>query len=277
MPDVPGTGQLVLLYAAAGIFTLALLFSLLRFFNAEKTSLRTTAKVCIYLGILMGIAVITWRALNRHSWLPLDDNFDALIWLGLLLALFLTYMQRAHPLGGLDLFLLPIVVLVLVLAGIFGRTKPRAYLETTWSLTHLIAAFGGVVAFAVAAAGGVMYLVKSQQLRRKKMLSGQGLGSLERIEHLTFVSVSLGFALLTVGLVTGLVRAIDTHGHNSLGPDWYRNPKVLLAFIAWIVYALVLHSPINPSFRGRRAAILSVVGFVLMIGTVVAVQYMPSH
>jgi ABC-type transport system involved in cytochrome c biogenesis permease subunit len=61
-----------------------------------------------------------------------------------------------------------------------------------------------------------------------------------------------------------------------LGPDWYRNPKVLLASIAWVVYALVLHSPINPSFRGRRAAVLSVVGFALMIGAFVAVQFMPG-
>jgi ABC-type transport system involved in cytochrome c biogenesis permease subunit len=64
--------------------------------------------------------------------------------------------------------------------------------------------------------------------------------------------------------------------NNMLGPDWYRQPKVLLTFVAWVVYALVLHSPINPSFRGRKTALLSVVGFVLMIGVIVAVQLMPG-
>jgi ABC-type uncharacterized transport system permease subunit len=49
--------------------------------------------------------------------------------------------------------------------------------------------------------------------------------------------------------------------------------KLLLAFSAWVVYAIVLHSPINPSFRGRKTAILSVVGFLLMIGTIVAVEF----
>lgn len=52
--------------------------------------------------------------------------------------------------------------------------------------------------------------------------------------------------------------------------------KVLLTFVAWVVYALVLHSPINPSFRGRKAALLSVLGFVLMIGVLIAVQLMPA-
>ena len=62
-----------------------------------------------------------------------------------------------------------------------------------------------------------------------------------------------------------------------LGKTWYYSPKVVLAFAVWVVYALVLHAPINPSFRGRRAAMLSVVGLVLMLGTLAAVQFMPAH
>ncbi len=276
MSDVPTTGQIGLLAAGIGVFAAGEIAALARFWT-DQPRVRITAKICLYTGTLIGVAVIVWHSIVRQSWLPLDDNFDALIWLALFLALLVGYMQRAHPLRGLDVFIIPIVILLLILAAIFGRTKPHAYLESTWSLTHLVGAYGGVVAFSIAAAGGVMYLLKNRQLRNKKLMPGPGFGSLERLEHLTFVSVSLGFALLTIGLVTGLVRALDSHGHNSLGPDWYRNPKVVLAFVAWIVYALVLHSPINPSFRGRRAAMLSVIGFVLMIGTVVAVQFMPAR
>jgi len=101
------------------------------------------------------------------------------------------------------------------------------------------------------------------------------LSSLERIEHVTYSSVTLGFALLTVGLVTGLVEILK-HGRTNLGEHWYASPKVLLAFAVWVVYAIVLHAPINPSFRGRKAAILSVCGLVLTLGTLVAIQYVPS-
>jgi ABC-type transport system involved in cytochrome c biogenesis permease subunit len=52
--------------------------------------------------------------------------------------------------------------------------------------------------------------------------------------------------------------------------------KLLLALAVWVVYAVVLHAPINPSFRGRKVAVLSVVGFVLMVGAIVAVQWMPE-
>ena len=51
--------------------------------------------------------------------------------------------------------------------------------------------------------------------------------------------------------------------------------KMLLASGAWLVYAIVMHAPINPRFRGRRAAVLSMLGFGLIIGTLVAVEFMP--
>ncbi|HZK82042.1 MAG TPA: cytochrome c biogenesis protein CcsA [Humisphaera sp.] len=283
MGDVPTTGQLGVLIAAM-LVLLTGLFSSLRRWRLETrdptlasaSPYRVISKICLYAGTIDCIGVLIWHSHARGSWQPLEDNFGAFLWLAVLLSLFIIYTQRAHPLRGLDFFILPVVLLLLVLAIVFGKTKPHEYQETTWSIVHRVTAYGGFVAFAIAGAVGGMYLFANRRLRHKKLLPGQGFGSLERLEHITLMSVTLGFALLTVGLVTGLFRVLDPRRPNSLGPDWYRNPKVVLACVAWIVYALVLHSPINPAFRGRRTALLSVLGFVLMIGTFVAVQFMPG-
>jgi ABC-type uncharacterized transport system permease subunit len=77
--------------------------------------------------------------------------------------------------------------------------------------------------------------------------------------------VTLGFALFTIGTVTGLVEMFSTDKRTQPA-------KLMLALSVWIVYAIVLHSPINPSFRGRKTAVLSVIGFLLMVGTIVAVE-----
>lgn len=274
MSDVPTPGQLGLVASAVGAFAAGGIASLSRLWW-EREGLRVFAKACLYLGIVLGAGVLAWHSITRHNWLPLGDNFGALVWLGLLLALFVAYTQRTRPLRGLDWFVMPIVVLLLIAAAVFGRTEPQEYLGTTWYWLHLVASFGGVVAFAIGGAAGALYLVASRRLRAKRVTPGHNLGSLERIEHVTLVSVTLGFALLTIGLITGLVRALDDP-NSRLGADWYAQPKVILAFIAWVVYAIVLHSPINPSFRGRKTAVLSVVGFVLIIGVVIAVQLMPG-
>jgi ABC-type uncharacterized transport system permease subunit len=225
----------------------------------------------------LSLGTLVWHSAARGSWLPFEDNFDSLIWLALLLAAFVAYVQMTNPLGGLVWFVMPIVVLLLIAAMVFGVTRPREYqLGSAWLWLHRIGTYGGAVAFAMAAASGGMYLLSSRRLRRKTIPSGVPRASLERLESTTRWSVTLGFALLTLGIISGLARIDDADGATQLGPDWFFQPKVLLAFGVWLIYAVVLHAPINPSFRGRRVAMLSVIGFVLMIGSIIAAQFIPT-
>ena len=265
----PTAGQIALLVVAIALFAAGVALSLRRLWGDEAGAerLRVASKASTYLGLVAGVGVLVWHSVDRRNWLPLADNFDALVWLGLLLALFVLYTQRTHPLRGLDWFVMPIAILLLVLAAVFGRAKPHEYdVRSVWLWTHRVTAYGGAVGFAVAGAVGAMYLIVNRRLRDKSAGPGLNLGSLERLEHLTLAAVTLGFALLTVGAVTGIVRIFAEQ--KSAPPA-----KVALALAVWVVYAVVLHSPINPSFRGRRAAVLSVVGFVLMVGTIFAVQF----
>ena len=264
----PTAGQVALLFVSVALFAAGWGLSLARL-RADRESLRVAAKACMYGGVVTGLAVLLWHSAGRGNWLPLADNFDTLVWLGLLLALFVLYIQRARPLRGLDWFVAPIVVLLLVAAAVFGSAKPHEYdVRSVWLWTHRVTAYGGAIGFAVAGAVGAMYLIVNHRLRNKSAAPGPGAGfaSLERLEHLTLASVMLGFSLLTIGTVTGIVRFVEEGGHTPV-------TKVVLAMAVWLVYAVVLHSPMNPSFRGRKAAVLSVVGFVLMVGTIVAVQF----
>src|SRR5687768_13945794 len=249
MPDVPTGGQLALLVASILLFAAGSILSLSRLWlepDAARLStapaapgatppasspLRLAAKVCWYAGVLVGLGVLVWHSVDRGSWVPLEDNFDALIWLGLLLALFVLYVQRTRPLAGLDWFVMPIVILLLVSAAVFGRAKPHEYVGTTWSWVHRVGSYGGAVAFIIAGAIGAMYLMANRRLRSKTAVPGPRFGSLERLEHLTFVSVTLGFALFTIGSVTGLVKMLAEHKPVPL-------VKLVLAVSVWLVYAI---------------------------------------
>jgi ABC-type uncharacterized transport system permease subunit len=273
---MPTPGQLSLLILAIALFAIGGAVSVLHF-AWDRPGLRLVAKQCLYWGLLASLAVLVWHSVQRGNWLPLEDNFDAFLWLAILLTLFVLYVQRTKPITGIDFFLMPVVILLLIAAAVFGREKPRAYTPVTWLWVHRVTAYGGAVAFAVAGAVGAMYLITNARLRRRKQLPAEpGFGSLERLEHFTRISVTLGFALLTIALVTGLVRVLSPGSQTQLGPWWFLNAKVVLAFAVWIIYALVLHAPINPVFRGRRAAMLSVLGFLIMVGTLVAVQFVPG-
>jgi ABC-type transport system involved in cytochrome c biogenesis permease subunit len=269
---MPTSSQLALLIVAIALFAIGGAASFLK-----PSRLRLLAKQSVYWGLFVAVGVLIWHCNTRGSWIPLEDNFDALLWLGILLTVFVVYVQLTKPVEGIDRFLIPIVILLLLAAVIFGREKPHAYVQTSWAWVHRVTAYGGAVAFAVAGAVGAMYLIVNARLR-SRLLVNEGPnfgGSLERLEHLTRVSVTIGFALLTIGLITGFVLTLDRRAQ-SLGHDWFLQPKVVLAISVWFVYALVLHAPINPAFRGRRAAMLSIFGLFLMIATLIAVQWMPS-
>jgi ABC-type uncharacterized transport system permease subunit len=256
----PSVGQLVVLGMSTAAFAVAGVASMLR--RGEVSRLLSVV------GLLLGGVVLVWHLVDRGSPLPLGDNFDTLLTLALLLAASLLYLQIRRPVAALDWFVLPLVVVMLVGAGLLGRLEPHGYVEGAWHWVHRASAYGGAVAFALAAAGGAMYVIAARKLRNKDLASPM-LGSLERLEHLIMTGVTLGFALLTVGAVTGFIE-IFANGRST------PVAKVALALAAWVVYAVVLHAPINPSLRGRKAAMLSIFGFLLMAGTVVAVLLLPE-
>jgi ABC-type uncharacterized transport system permease subunit len=261
---MPKNGQIALLLVSVAFFAIGGMLSVLRLWR-NTNSIRIGGKACMYWGVTAAGGVLIWHSITRGTWVPVGDNFDALIWLALLLSLFVAYTQRTRPLAALDWFIMPIVIAMLVGAAIFGRTEYRPYVgPTTWLYVHHLTSYFGASAFAVAAASGAMYIIAAKKLRTKQ--SVVYLGSLERLERLTMSAVTLGFALLTVGIITGAIEMI--HRGLSTSP-W----KVAMTGCVWLVYAVVLHAPINPIFRGRRAAVLSVLGFVLMIGTLIAVQF----
>ncbi len=275
---MPSIGQIYLLISAILCFGVAQVDSLWRG-PVNETRSRKVELLSLYAGLALGLVVVMWHLVERGNWMPLDDNFEALTWLGLLLAGFVLYLRGKHSLGVLDWFLLPWAILLLIAAAIFGRSHYHDYTDTTsaWMTVHLFTVYGGVVAFALAGAGGAMYLFASRRLRAKIMQPGTPMGSLERLERSSIMAVRLGFVLLTMGLISGTVMILNREGHTRLGEHWLANPKVVMALCVWVVYAIVLQGPIWPSFRGRRTAVLTLVGLLLMIGTVIFVQLMPLH
>jgi ABC-type transport system involved in cytochrome c biogenesis permease subunit len=265
---MPNQGQIALLVLADALFVIGGIFSLLRL-RRNSNALRIACKSCLYWGLCVALAVLIWHSIMRGRWIPLGDNFDELIWLAVMLVAFAGYVQRSRPLAALDWFVLPIVVIMLACAAVFGRTEYRSYAYQSyggamWTYVHHLSSYFGAAAFAIAASTGSMYILAARKLRSKQSVAY--LGSLERLERISMAAVTLGFALLTICLITGAVEMIEQNVHV---PGW----KISVAGTVWVLYAIVLHAPINPIFRGRRSAVLSVLGFVLLIGTLIAMQF----
>ncbi|MDH4029098.1 MAG: cytochrome c biogenesis protein CcsA, partial [Nitrospirota bacterium] len=61
-------------------------------------------------------------------------------------------------------------------------------------------------------------------------------------------------------MITGVIWA-----NSAWGTYWRWDPKEVWSLITWLIYALVLHLRHTAGWRGRKAAMLSIAGFVIVI------------
>jgi ABC-type uncharacterized transport system permease subunit len=105
----------------------------------------------------------------------------------------------------------------------------------------------------------VAYIVQERQLRQKK-IGGlfQRLPSLDTLDTLGFRMVIVGFPLLTLGVVTGTLWAV------RLDPE---APPIgatqTMGLVEWALFAAILLLRAVAGWRGRRAAIGTMMGFVV--------------
>jgi len=77
---------------------------------------------------------------------------------------------------------------------------------------------------------------------------------------------------MTFFIVTGSVLAIEKYG-----PMFFYDPKILLSFLMWAVYLLLLYTRWTAGWRGRRAAFLATIAFVVAIGAWAANNFSRVH
>ena len=186
----------------------------------------------------------------------LRESLSAFAWIIVLIYLFLEFRYKNKIIGS---FVLPIVLLALIAATALpkriGELGPT--LRSIWVYIHVILVLLGNAAFALASSTALMYLIQERQLKSKKPGAFYyRLPSLELLDRLSYRFLSVGFPLLTLGLITGAIWA----GY-AWGSYWQWDPKQTWSLITWVIYAVLLQARVSSGWGGRKAAILSIVGF----------------
>jgi len=89
------------------------------------------------------------------------------------------------------------------------------------------------------------------------------------LDALAYEALWLGFPLLTLGIILGLLQA-----QQLWGAYWIWGTKETWSLLTWLIYGLLLLARLNAGMRGRKAAILSIVGFGAVLVTFLGVSLM---
>lgn len=212
----------------------------------------------------------------NEGWRPLGAHVDGLLLISTLFAAAILFVQRA-AIRGLSVFALPLLTIMLAW-GICANAFTYEPFDTRsmWMVFHQASVYLGLLFFCIAATAGALYLFVQHRLHTHRPSDGAGpMASLESVERLNIRAATIGFALLTVALITGLIIQTSAQ-YTRLGEGWWYSPKVLLAAAVWLISAIVMNVRFATTFRGARAAWLSIAGLILLLATFVAANVLPD-
>jgi cytochrome c-type biogenesis protein CcsB len=179
-----------------------------------------------------------------------------------------------YRLAVLGAFVCPLA-LVLMIAGSAapkGVQPLNPMLDSWWFPVHVTLAFLGNAVFAIAFGAGIMYLLQERMLKSKKFSAlYYRLPSLETLDSINYKCLTFGFPLMTMGIISGAIWA-----NSAWGGYWRWDPKETWALITWFLYAALLHGRLTIGWRGRRAAIFAIIGFLCLLFTFLGVNLLLS-
>jgi len=216
-----------------------------------------------FLSHTLGLAMLVSQ-IRQMPVTTLPQTFSLFAWaiVGSYLAFQLKFNIRI-----LGTFVSPLAVIFMLLSSaIPSRAIPSSQLfKSVWLTFHVATTFIGMAIFALAFCAGVMYLLQERQIKSKNFgLLYRRLPSLEVLDSLNYVCLTFGFPLITIGLISGFVYAGAVWRS-----FWHWDPKEILFVVTWLIYAVLLHERLAVGWRGRRAAIMAIIGFSVILVTIV--------
>ncbi len=252
----------LLLYLGAGGWSLYHLWR-------RKRKYQSSITVLVLVALVLNLILLVWILVDRGTH-AVPGKFETITGLTVGIVFMSLLLQNyaktpfTIPAGTL------VGALMLGLATLFlmRPTAPSSTLSfDTWLILHVSVIVLSYVVFTMGFICGLLFLLQDWMVRSKQTgFLFRSLPSLERSESLSKTSILIGFPLLSLGILLGILggeHLLD----QQLSIPWYKDPKVLFSLITWGVYGglLVLREVLM--VKGRKFAYLSILGFCMVLFT----------
>jgi cytochrome c-type biogenesis protein CcsB len=213
-------------------------------------------------------------AWSEYGHFPVVNPKEVSSFIGWAIVAYYLAMSRRYQARALPAFLFPMVYLFTLASMLMpenAQALPRALESAIGASTltqiifpvHVTLVIFSYAAFVITFACSVMYLIQEHELKAKHFGAAfQRLPALATCDEIGNRSMTIGFVLLTLGVVTGIFW-----NNQRDGRFWHNDPKEVMALVTWLVYLFMMHYRLTAGWRGRRVAWLSIAGFIIVLLT----------
>ena len=265
--------SIVILRLAAAIYAVSTAAYVLYFARPKHRQLSTVGATALSIAFLVHAAAIGvgCSEFGGAEFFSLRGGLALMVWLAAGAYLLLLRFYHLPTLGA---FITPFIMVTL-LPALFGtpghpELPPDTLRHPTVTL-HIISAVGGVALFGIACGGAVMYLLQEREVKGKRFgVMFLRLPSLDTLDRMVQRLVRAGFVVYTVALVAGTVTATAVWKS-----AWSWDPQQVVSMVIWLLYGAMVQLR-HSGWHGRRYAILTLVGFTLVLGSMITLKIVPG-
>ena len=263
------TFPLVMYFVASGAYTVH--------FARRNQRAGRLATVTLVLGALTHTFVIGMQTMQVGH-IPFVGTTGAVSAFVCLLALAYLYTEMMTDERAMGVFVVPLMALLQVIPAVTNSVAERPpVLDSPWFSIHVLALLFAYASFALACVVGVTYVLLFKELKAKHLgFFYARLPSLQVLDLMNSRAVAVGWLFLTLGLVVGAVWLLQVQP-NTADPRVQAmsllDPKIFIVLLCWVIYSFALYARRSIGWSGRRAALLSAVGFTILLLNFVPVSY----
>ena len=183
----------------------------------------------------------------------------------------LTYAGASwrYHLAGLQGFVLAFAAVPVAIESISPIPHAAMYSASPLFKAHLLVAFSAYSLFTIAALHALLIALAEKHLHRAVPPSiVAGLPPLLTLEKLLFRMIQVGFGLLTLTLISGIVFSEDIFGKALTF-----NHKTVFGVASWLIFGALLIGRHVRGWRGRTAIYWTLAGFVSLMLAYVGTKF----
>jgi ABC-type uncharacterized transport system permease subunit len=198
--------------------------------------------------------------------LSLVYSISMILWLTMLVYWIARYF---YPVASLQTLVLPLVALGALLPGLFPEVSRLSESSSLAFSVHVLAALLAYSLFTIGVLHAVLMSLMEKRLHHPNLPKVlQNLPPLMTMEKLLFRIIGVGFILLTLTLISGVVFS-----EQIFGRAFQFNHMVLFGIISWLLFGVLLLGRFYKGWRGRTAVRWTISGFFFLVLAYLGAQF----